>query len=206
LPAPPTAPSNLAAAGVSPSQIDLTWQDNAGDELGFRLERCQGTGCNTFAQIVELPANTTAYSDTSLAAGTTYSYRILAFNVAGDSTYSNASEATTQSILTPPAAPSDLVAVSGGGGKGKKATPPFVDLAWQDNSSNEDSFLIERCTVEGKGRNKTCTFNVLAIVNADVASYHDASVAKKTKYRYRAKAQNNAGDSGYSNEVEISTP
>jgi titin len=202
----PNPPSSLLAVAASTSQIDLSWQDNSGDEAGFRLERCQGASCSSFAPVIELAANAIAYSDTSLAAGTTFRYRILAFNVAGESAYSNTSEATTQSILTPPTAPSDLVAVSGGGGKGKKATPPFVDLAWQDNSSNEDSFLVERCAVEGKGRNKTCAFSVLAIVSADVASYHDASVAKKTKYRYRVKAQNSAGDSGYSNEAEINTP
>jgi subtilisin family serine protease len=204
-PSPPNAPSNLAAVAVSASQIDLTWQDNSGDEQGFRVERCQGAGCSDFVQVAELAANTTGYSDTGLQADTTYSYRVRAFSSNGDSSYSNTAQATTQSILIPPAAPTNLAAVAGGGGKGKNAAPIFVDLTWQDNSNNEDSFVLERCAVEGKGRNKTCAFSLLAVVTANVASYQDNSVAGKTQYRYRAKARNSAGDSGYSNEVEITT-
>ena len=48
---PPTAPGNLAATATSSSQIDLTWTastDNVG-LTGYRIERCQGTGCTTFA-------------------------------------------------------------------------------------------------------------------------------------------------------------
>src|SRR6266404_1780621 len=33
------APSNLAATAFSSSQINLTWQDNAGNESGFKIER-----------------------------------------------------------------------------------------------------------------------------------------------------------------------
>jgi len=79
-------------------------------------------------------------------------------------------------------------------------------MIWQDNSSNENSFVLERCSVEGTGRNKTCSFGILATLGADTVTYHDASVAGKSKYRYRAKATNSAGDSAYSNEVEVTTP
>ena len=37
-----TAPSQLDATGVSRSEIRLRWQDNAGTEDGFRIERCVG--------------------------------------------------------------------------------------------------------------------------------------------------------------------
>ncbi|HDQ70543.1 MAG TPA: hypothetical protein ENN19_00415, partial [Chloroflexi bacterium] len=46
-PEPPAAPSNLAAAVVSESQINLTWTDNASDEDGFELQRKTGTGAFT---------------------------------------------------------------------------------------------------------------------------------------------------------------
>ena len=50
---PPTAPSSLTATAVSPSRSNLTWTastDNVG-VTGYRVERCQGAGCTTFAQV-----------------------------------------------------------------------------------------------------------------------------------------------------------
>src|SRR5439155_9222799 len=35
----PTAPSNLAASGVSATQINLSWHDNSGNESGFTIQR-----------------------------------------------------------------------------------------------------------------------------------------------------------------------
>jgi len=96
---PPKAPSNLTASAVSSSQINLSWTDNSSVEDGFKIEKKAG-----FAIV---GANITAYSDADLSAGTTYYYRVKAYNTAaGDSFYSNEASATTQS-------PS-----SGGGGGG----------------------------------------------------------------------------------------
>ena len=74
----PTAPSNLGATAVSGNQINLTWTaatDNVG-VTGYRVERCQGVGCTTFAQ-VGTPAGT-SFNDTGLTAATSYSYRVRA--------------------------------------------------------------------------------------------------------------------------------
>ena len=96
---PPAAPNNLTASAVSVSQIDLAWADNADNEDGFKIERCTGTGCTDFVQITSVNSNVTTHSDTGLTAGTTYCYRVRAFNAGGDSDYSNGACATT------PAAP-----------------------------------------------------------------------------------------------------
>jgi hypothetical protein len=48
------APSNLMATTVSDTRIDLTWTDNTYDETGFKIERCQGTGCGNFEEIKTL--------------------------------------------------------------------------------------------------------------------------------------------------------
>ena len=44
---------------------------------GYKVERCQGAGCTSFAQIGTAPVGTT-YSDTGLLANTTYLYRVRA--------------------------------------------------------------------------------------------------------------------------------
>src|SRR5438045_6605214 len=54
---PPTDPSNLTAAASSSSQINLTWTTSTDNVAvtGYLLERCQGAGCSSFAQIATPP-------------------------------------------------------------------------------------------------------------------------------------------------------
>jgi len=99
---PPTAPSNLIATTDSDSQITLTWDDNAGDEVYFSIERCEGTGCANFLEIDTVLANIETYVDTDLEPDTTYAYRVRAVNDGGPSAYSNTDEATTDPLDDPP--------------------------------------------------------------------------------------------------------
>src|SRR4029450_3673278 len=87
--APPAAPSNLTATAISGTQINLAWQDNSNNENGFKIERCQGNSCTNFAEIAQVGANVTVFSDTGLTPDTQYGYRVRAFNALGDSPYSN---------------------------------------------------------------------------------------------------------------------
>ncbi len=87
-PSPPAAPANLTAA-VSGSTVTLQWRDNAGNESGFRVERCVGNRCANFTSVAELTANTTTFSNTGLAFNTAFTYRVRAFNAAGNSAYTN---------------------------------------------------------------------------------------------------------------------
>jgi serine protease len=88
-------PSNLNAAAISSTQINLTWNDNSTDETSFQIQRCQGAGCTNFAQIATVGANVTSYADTGLTANTSHSYRVRASKSSGNSAYSNIASATT---------------------------------------------------------------------------------------------------------------
>ena len=96
---PPTAPSGLTATAASSSQINLAWTastDNVG-VTGYLVERCQGAGCTSFAQIGT--STSTTFSDTGLTASTSYSYRVRATDAAGNlSPYSNTASATTTAL------------------------------------------------------------------------------------------------------------
>lgn len=92
-PVKPTAPTALVATAASTSQVNLTWQNSATNQTGFKIER--STDGVTFTQIATAAATAASYSDTALAAGTKYSYRVRATNSAGDSDYSNVASATT---------------------------------------------------------------------------------------------------------------
>ena len=86
---PPSAPTNLVASPISTSEIDLSWTpstDNVG-VAGYKVFR-NGTQVAT--------STTAAYADAGLAASTTYSYYVSAFDAAGNvSAQSNTATATT---------------------------------------------------------------------------------------------------------------
>src|SRR5438093_1731781 len=100
---PPTAPSNLTATAPSSSQINLGWNastDNVG-VTAYLVERCQGAGCASFAQIATTSG--TLYNDTGLTPNTSYSYQVRARDAAGNlSPYSNVASATTAAGPSPP--------------------------------------------------------------------------------------------------------
>ncbi len=83
--------------------------------------------------------------------------------------------------------PSDLVA--------NAAFESTLDISWDDNSKNEDSFIIER--KDGSGG----TYHKIATVGADTTYFNDTSLTFGTTYYYRVKAHNYKGDSDYSNQA-----
>ena len=102
---PPTAPANLTATAASSSQINLSWTAATDDVgvTGYRVERCQGAGCGSFAQ-VGTPAGTN-FSDTGLQASTSYSYRVRATDAAANlGPYSATATAATPAGAPPPPA------------------------------------------------------------------------------------------------------
>lgn len=78
-------------------------------------------------------------------------------------------------------------------------TASSVALAWADNSTNEDTFLVERSP---DGVNNW--FQV-ASTGANVRSYTDAGLAASTSYHYRVRASNAGGFSGYTNIAATTT-
>jgi hypothetical protein len=87
----PPAPSELTAFGAGLDRIQLNWKDNSNVETGFIIERYNGVSWST---LPVTPANTTAYLDTGLSAGTAYTYRLRA-DWSTDSNYSNQASGNT---------------------------------------------------------------------------------------------------------------
>ena len=81
-------------AVVTAAQVTLSWSDNSTNEEGFRIERRTGT-TGTYAEIAAVGVNAASYTDVNLANGTTYCYRVRAYNAGGASAYSNEQCATT---------------------------------------------------------------------------------------------------------------
>lgn len=187
----PAAPSGLAAAAASSAQINLTWTDNSNDEDGFRIERCTGSSCGSFAEIATVAAGVDNYQSTGLTEGTTYGFRVRAYNGAGNSAFSNTASATTETPL--PTLPTNLVATA--------TSASQINLTWNDNSTNETGFKIERCT------GAACSsFAEIATVGAGIVAYQNTGLSASTLYRYRVRAYNLGGNSAYSDPAEATTP
>lgn len=93
----PSAPSALTAAAISSSQINLNWIDTVTNETGFKVLR--STDSINFEPAGTTAAGATTFSDTGRNAGTTYQYRVLAFNAAGDGLSYTSAAATTPASL-----------------------------------------------------------------------------------------------------------
>jgi tartrate-resistant acid phosphatase type 5 len=90
----PDGPSDLMTTGRGKRLIDLAWTAVGCTHEGFKVE--QSEDGVTFKVIATVGGNLTAYTATGLARGTTYYFRVRAYNAAGDSAYSNVVSATTK--------------------------------------------------------------------------------------------------------------
>jgi hypothetical protein len=136
----PSAPSSLKVTVYSASRLNLTWVDNSGIESGFKIERKTGSG-GTFSQIATVGANVKSYASTGLASGTTYYYRVRAYNGAGNSPYSNTASATTLA-------------------SGESVTRFLSDLAWVSATSGWGPVEKDRSVGgSGSGDGRTITLN-----------------------------------------------
>jgi len=186
----PAAPSALSATAASSSAINLKWTDNATNETGYVVQR--STDGTNFTQVATLAAGTSSYSNSGLAAATTYYFRVRAYNGAGNSAFSNTASAKTSSKTAIPAKPTNVAAVNLGGGSAR--------VTWQDNSSNETYFQVYR----QKWSSSTSSWGsgtTVVKTGANVVSFVD--VPGVGKFRYKVRAGNLAGFSVYVTSASV---
>jgi hypothetical protein len=200
---PPSAPSGLSAQKVSDIHIQLTWTDNAVNEDGFAVEaRAAG---EPYREVGRTAANVWEYPYFFYEVYrplTTFSFRVRAFNGAGESPYTN----EAQVDMGPPDEPTMISAQAYSAGQ--------INLSWWTDTlvANKEGFIIERKTQDG-------TFTEIAklvvkslepstsetVFDCDkpcevrasngVFTYFDKGLANRTIYHYRVRAFNRAGSS-----------
>jgi titin len=131
LPNAPATPAFTSILAGSSTQININWT-NVANETGYNLYRSLNDV--SYTGITTLGSDVTGFTNSGLSAGTTYFYKIEAFNVGGTSALSGATSTITLPAGTTPSAPSGFTAIS--------ATSNSVTLQWTDTSTNEDGFLI----------------------------------------------------------------
>ena len=139
---------------VEAATLSLAWADNSTNETGFKIERKTGT-TGTFAQIAIVGTNVTSYADSTLADGTTFCYRLRAFNSAGDSAYSNEVCATTPLSPPPDTTPPSLVITSHTNNQIVTSTQITVSGTASDSGRGNNG--ISSVTVNGVAANNGTT-------------------------------------------------
>ena len=185
---PPAAPSALVATAASATRVNVTWASDAAGVTSFRIER-HSSG-QTFLPVGTALGAERSYSDTALAPGTEYTYRILANRDGLPSPYSN--ESTTVTLPSPPV-PSPASNLQVGA-----VTRTTVVLSWNDNSANEEGFRIERSI-------GSADFRAIENLLSNTISFVDSALTPGTSYTYRVVATSAGGDATPSNAVVANT-
>lgn len=177
----PIPPDGLVAKVNEGNGITLTWNDNSSDEDGFMVQRGNGVEWTNACNVGE---NTTTCQDASsnLTCNTTYEYHVYAYKDCFKSPYSNPVNPTWRCRLAPP---TNLIATAVDNTK--------IELAWEDQSDNEDGFVIMRWSTDLRD------WDLISRTVEDAEIYTDEGLECGKPYYYFIYAYKGNEHSGYSN-------
>ncbi len=198
-PAEPAKPAGLSAV-ASHDRVVLTWGDPGDDSItGYvilRRVRENDVGGEFSVLVADTGTAATTYTDDTVVAETTYTYRIKAINDHGVSERSRWFHIDIPAAPERPAKPAGLSAT---------ASHDRVVLTWGDPGDDSiTGYVILRRVRENDVGGE---FSVLVADTGTAATtYTDDTVVAETTYTYRIKAINDHGVSRRSRWFHIDTP
>ena len=173
IPLAPPKPTNQQVTAVTTTEIDITWQDNAGHATdGYHILRAVNHG--TFTQVASLPPTSRTppsnydWADTNLTPGTYYEYHIVAYNVSG---YNDFAGVNATTLTLPPGTPAAT------------AGPGQVVLTWTAPTGAVTYDVYRGTAAGGEAATPIAT-------GLTAPTYTDAAVAPGTAYYYVITALN----------------
>jgi uncharacterized protein (TIGR02145 family) len=168
----PFVPTDVTAAVSSPTSITVSWSavTGASNYRVYRSTSIDGTYTQVGGSITA-----TSYTNTGLTTGTTYYYRVAAYNSSNGE--GPRSEAVSETPRTTPSAPQNFTATPGNG---------QVALSWAAPSSNGGSAITGYQVSSDNGS---------SWVTASGSTSHTfTSLANGTSYTFKVRAVNIAGN------------
>ena len=154
-----------------------------------------GFTVNTATDTPIAQPTTNSYSNTGLASGTTYYYRVAAVNNAG-SIGTPSAIASGGTAGAPPAQVTGLTVIS-------STTAYQLNLSWTANTEPDlNHYNVYRSTTAGFTVN---TATDTPIAQPTTNSYSNTGLTASTTYYYRIAAVNNAGSIGYPSAIASRT-
>ena len=192
----PTSPEQLVSADLGDGvRVRLNWRDTADNETRFRLERQTQSQDDNWASATSIiiAPNTTQQIDTPGPG--VHRYRLAAVGDVGVSGFTSWTTVNVaprvlptpedEQTLIAPAAPVGFDVADNGNRR--------AGMSWQDASSNESGFELERVPAFGEGRLR---------MSENATGYIDNS--GHGDFQYRVRAVNAAGASDWSPWVTVS--
>jgi hypothetical protein len=191
---PPPAPNATAATNIQETSFSANWDASTG-ATGYRLDVSTDSGFGSFVtgyQDLDV-GNVTTYSVSStIDPGTTYYYRLRAYNGSGTSGNSNTISLIT--LIPVPAAPNATAATN--------IQETSFSANW-DASTGATGYRLDVSTDSGFGSFVT-GYNDLDVGNVTTYSV-SSTIDPGTTYYYRLRAYNGSGTSGNSNTISLIT-
>lgn len=184
--APPAAPAGVKA-GVGDGRVVLTWTGNTEPDLaGYRVYR---DGSTTPVNAALLTGS--AFTDTGLTNGTSYSYVVTAVDSAGN-------ESAASSAVTAAPAPGDSTAPAVPAGPATVLGKGSVTVNWTAGTDSDlASYSVYR-SAAGAAATKVATVTV--------PTYTDPAVVIGTAYSYTVTATDTAGNESAPSAAASATP
>lgn len=172
----PIAPNSLVLTSRNMTSIGLQFSDNSINETGFKIERSINGG--TWMQINTLLANQTSYLDTELTCNMNYAYRVRAYNLYGDSSYSNTLTSST-TLCVPPPLPANIQTI---------ISLSSIVMNW-DDVENETNYIVEESIDDAK------SWTILAVLDENATTFSVSGLLPGTTYSIRLSVENDYGTS-----------
>ncbi len=160
----PPIPANLSATPVSNTQISLSWTETADSTsapAGYYIDESTNGG-STWTQVgtAGASAGASSYPVTGLQPGTTYDFKIEAFNSVGTSAFSNVASATTTNLAASVNLPNGFAAAASQLQLNGNAKINGPNLELTDGNGSEASSAFTKGALSVNGFNTSFQFQL----------------------------------------------